>query len=112
MQEKKDSLTGLLKNVFWGQANFSARYFIKKDWSLAGRIEAFTDNEEAEVYSITNEKGFNTLSYTLGINYHVLENALVRIEQRSFFTDKKVFEDKKAISNNSNYIVGSICVWF
>ncbi len=113
MQEIKDSITGVLKNVFWSQANITARYFVAKNWSISGRLEAFIDNDEAEVISITNEKGFNTFSHTLGLNYHVNKNAMFRIEQRSIYADKYIFEaTKNRITNTSNYIVGSLAVWF
>ena len=113
MQEIKDSVTGVLKNVFWSQANITARYFVAKNWSISGRLEAFIDNDEAEVLSITNEKGFNTFSHTLGLNYHVNKNAMFRIEQRSIYADKYIFEaTKNQITNTSNYIVGSLAVWF
>jgi hypothetical protein len=113
MQEIKDSTKGTIKNVFWSQANITARYFIANNWSISGRIEGFIDNNEAEVLSITTEKGFNTLSHTLGINYHVNKNAMFRLEQRSIYADKLIFETtKNQIANSSNYIVGSLAVWF
>jgi hypothetical protein len=113
IQEIKDSVTGIFKNVFWSQANITARYFVSKNWSISGRVEAFIDNNEAEVISITSEKGFNTFSHTLGLNYHVNKNAMFRIEQRSIYADKYIFEaTNNQITNSSNYIVGSLAVWF
>jgi len=113
IQEIKDTVTGVLKNVFWSQANITARYFVSKNWSVSGRVEAFMDNSEAEVISITSEKGFNTFCHTLGINYHVNKNAMFRLEQRSIYADKYIFETKNnQIANTSNYVVGSLAVWF
>jgi hypothetical protein len=113
MQEIKDSVTGIIKNVFWSQANITARYFVAKNWSISGRLESFIDQNEAEVLSITTQKGFSTFSHTLGLNYHVNKNAMIRIEQRSLYSDKLVFEkNNNQITNTSNYLVGSLAVWF
>lgn len=113
LQQVKDNATNNLKNIFWTQANITARYFIANNWSISGRIESFIDNNEAEILSITAEKGFNTISHTFGLNYHVSKNALFRLEQRSMYADKNIFEiNNNSVSNTSNYVVGSLGVWF
>jgi hypothetical protein len=43
----------------------------------------------------------------------VNKNAMFRIEQRSLYADKLVFEkNNNQITNTSNYLVGSLAVWF
>lgn len=112
LQEFNDTLQKRTRNLSWGTLNLIGRYRFNKALSLSARAEYFTDEEEAEVKSITNEKGFNIWGYGLTLNYAPVANTLIRLEQRSLIADKKVFDHISMPSATDHYVVVSMTAWF
>ncbi len=112
VQDKKDSLDIESKAVWW-QANLIASYQFTKSVSLAGRIEYFNDLKSVQVVPITSVKGFDSFSGGLCINVKVGDNALFRLEGRSFFSERKMFIGKNNEETNwSNLLITNLTVWF
>lgn len=96
----------------WWQANMSGQYSFTKKISLAGRVEYFSDPEEVQINPITNASGYNSFSSSLGLNLKVTENALFRVEGRTFLSDKDVYERNNEPVKNSNLLAANLTVWF
>lgn len=112
MQDKKDSL-GIKSQAIWWQANLIAAYQFTKAISLAGRMEYYNDLKSVQVVPITSVKGFDAFSAGLCLNVKIGDNALFRLEGRSFYSDRKMFIGKnKQESNSSNLLITNLTVWF
>ena len=96
----------------WWQANLIGQYSITKKLSIAGRVEYFNDPEEVQINPITNASGFNSFSSSVGMNLKVTENALLRVEGRTFLSDKNVYERNNKPVKNSNLLAANLTVWF
>jgi hypothetical protein len=107
MQEQSES-----KKATWWQGNFIARYNLTEKLSFSGRIEHFSDPRAVMIVPITAVKGFAVNSSTLGVNYAIAGNTLLRLEGRTFFSDKDLFVRDGAPVRNSNTITGNITIWF
>lgn len=106
--QKRESLN----NGNWWQANLIGRYRVTELFSVTGRMEYFSDPEAVMIVPVTSVSGFNTSSASLGINYRLTENAMVRLEGRSFFSDKAVYIRNEKEVSNSSMIISNITVWF
>ena len=107
MQEQAES-----KKATWWQGNFIARYNLTEKLSVTGRIERFSDPRAVMIVPITKVKGFNTNGSSLGLNYAIANNTLLRFEYRTFFSDKDVFIRNGAPVKNSNTATANITIWF
>jgi hypothetical protein len=96
----------------WWQANLIGQYSLTKKLSIAGRVEYFNDPEEVQITPITGIAGFNTFSSSLGINLKVTENALFRVEGRTFLSEKSVYLRNSNPVKNSNLLAVNLTVWF
>lgn len=96
----------------WWQANLIGRYNITNKISVTGRIEHFNDPDEVQIVPITGVKGFRSYSSSLGFNYKLAENILLRLEGRTFFSDKYVYVRGEEQAKNSNAITSNITIWF
>ena len=106
-QKQSGSGTG-----YWWQANFIARYNLTEKLSVTGRIEHFSDPSSVQVVAINGEKGFRTSSSSLGLNYKLAENVLLRMEGRTFFSDQAVYSRNDAFVKDSNTVTSNITIWF
>jgi len=96
----------------WWQANLIGQYSITKKLSIAGRVEYFNDPEEVQINPITNVSGFNSFSSSVGLNLKVTDNALFRVEGRTFLSNEDVYERNNEIVKNSNLLTANLTVWF
>lgn len=112
LQDKKDSL-GMESKAVWWQANLIVSYQFTKTISLAGRMEYYNDLKSVQIVPITSVKGFDAYSAGLCMNVKVGDNALFRLEGRSFFSERKMFisEDNQE-TNWSNLLITNLTVWF
>jgi hypothetical protein len=96
----------------WWQANFIARYNLTKALSVTGRIEYFSDPHSVQVVPITTVNGFSTSSSSLGLNYQLAENVLLRLEGRTFFSSQDVYMRNNQEVATMNSVTGNVTVWF
>jgi hypothetical protein len=106
-QQQSGSTTG-----YWWQANFIGRYNVTDKLSLTGRIEHFNDPNSVQIIPLSGTRGFRTSSSSLGLNYKLAENILLRLEGRTFFSDKLVYSRNNAFVKNSNTVTSNITIWF
>lgn len=111
LQDKKDSL-GVKSQASWWQANLIGSWQFNTSISLAGRVEYFSDPSSVLVLPITAIKGFDAGSAGLCMNVKIGNNALFRLEGRSFFSAKNVFTRNGKDSNTSQLLITNLVVWF
>lgn len=103
---------GRQRGSVWWQANIIARYNLTGKLSVTGRVEHFDDPRSVQIVPITGVKGFSTNGSSLGLNYKVTDNMLVRLEGRTLFSDENVFLRDKQPVNNSTTVTSNITIWF
>jgi hypothetical protein len=96
----------------WWTANFIARYNVTEKLSVTGRIEHFNDKRSVQIVPITAVSGFRSSSSSLGLNYKLADNVLLRLEGRTFFSDKEVYSRDGAPAKTSNTITSNVTIWF
>ena len=101
-----------LDNGYWWQANLIGRYRVTDQVSVTGRVEYFNDPDQVMIEPITSVSGFSSGSSSLGINYQLTNNAMVRFEGRTFFSDRAVYSRNEQEVNNSSMVISNITVWF
>ena len=112
LQNLKDSL-GTKSNALWWQANFTGSYKLKKNVSLSGRIEYFSDPNSVQIHPITSAIGFSSYSGGLCLNIKISKHAMFRIEDRIYYSDQKVYLDRNDKElNATNLLISSLTVWF
>jgi hypothetical protein len=102
----------LSSDAYWWQANLIARYNFTNKISATIRAEYFEDASEVLANPITGVLGFNSYSGSLGFNAKPAENMLLRLEWRTFYSTKDVYERGGNAVNNSNLITSSVAIWF
>jgi hypothetical protein len=107
MQEQAEA-----KDAVWWQANLIARYNLTEKLSVTGRIEHFNDPDEVQIVPITGVNGFRSNGASLGLNYKLAENILLRLEGRTLFSDKDVYMKNEAPTNSSNTLTSNVTIWF
>ena len=96
----------------WWQVNAIGRYNLTEKLSITARVEHFADDKSVQIVPITNAAGFNASSGSLGFNYKMADNVLLRIEGRTFWSDDKVYLRNDEPVNDSNLLTSNITVWF
>lgn len=107
-------INGATANHVWGNANAIVRYRFAKDWSLSGRVEYFHDPHSVQITPITSTtSGFRALGGGFCFNYHLTDNAMIRLEGRSIYTLDAAFLDANSLPTQwAAWGVGNITVWF
>lgn len=106
-QEKSNSVT-----ANWWQANLIGRYNLTPKLSLTGRVEYFDDPKGVQIATLNSAINFSTYSSSLGLNYKVAENMLVRVEGRSFFSKDDVYVKDDQFTNTSQMFTTNLTLWF
>ncbi len=74
-------------HTWWG-TSFVTKYHFSSKVSLAGRIEYYNDKENI-IISAPDE--FNTLGYSLNLDYKPVNNIFLRIEGKIYNASKEIF---------------------
>jgi hypothetical protein len=105
-QKRVDSARGMAKETaYWYNANLMGRYRFTPSFSLSSRLEYFTDPDEVHISPITGEKGFRTYSASVCMNYAPAANILLRMEGRSFFSNKPVYQTSESTPIRTNTLL-------
>lgn len=94
-QNRIDSLGIEMEQAFWQNLNLIARYKFTSLFSISGRIELFNDPGSIQITPITMVNGFRSYSSSLCLNYALTDQILLRMEGRSFFSDKEVYKNRE-----------------
>ena len=112
LQNLKDSLN-IQSNAIWWHANFTGSYKFKENISLSGRLEYYSDPNSVQIHPITSAIGFSTYSGGLCFNVKISKHAMLRIEDRVYYSDQKVYLDRNGKElNATNLLISSLAVWF
>lgn len=84
---------------------------LNEQWAIAGRVEYYVD-ENGVIIATGTENGFQTIGYSLNIDYKIRENAVWRIEGRSFNSEDKIFIKDDSAVNMSTFVTTSIAISF
>ena len=112
-QEKNDKISNTKGVNTWWQANIIGKYQWSKKAFVAARLEYFDDAQATIIKPVTLVNGFNTYSTGLCYTLKISNNALFRLEGRSFYSDKKVYLDENNNAASWNHLlISNITVWF
>jgi hypothetical protein len=95
----------------WWQANVIVRYNLTTKFSATGRVERFSDPNQVHIVPM-NGSSFKTSSASLGFNYRLADNVLIRLEGRTFLSDEKVYSRNNEFVNNSSTLTSNVTMWF
>jgi hypothetical protein len=83
------------------------RYAFNDQWALAGRVEYYKD-ENGVIVATGTPKGFQTMGYSLNVDYSPAKNVLVRIEGRTLNSKDAVFiKGNEQVKNE--YAYNGVC---
>jgi hypothetical protein len=98
----------------WYTPNVILRYRPVNKVALAGRVEYYDDKAGIILPTFT-PNGFQTLSYSLTLDYRPLEEVALRLEGRTFHSQDRIFTDRalssSPVSSNA-FIIGSVAFKF
>ncbi|GAA5036117.1 hypothetical protein GCM10011506_31150 [Marivirga lumbricoides] len=95
----------------WYAPVMIAKYDLSNNLSLAGRLEFYSD-ENGVIIPGNTPNGFQTLGYSLNLDYAVTENALWRIEARSFNSEDLIFMNEGTPTDTNFFLGTSMSVRF
>lgn len=101
-----------IENHTWWQWNLIGRYNLTDRTSVTFRVEYFKDPNSVQITPITPVSGFSSYSSSLGLNFKLAENILVRFEGRTFYSKQNVYLRESTPVNNSNLFTSNITLWF
>ncbi|MCF8254424.1 MAG: porin [Bacteroidia bacterium] len=113
LQEVKDTLNNKENPHTWWQANLQAKFQFTPKVSLSGRIEYMQDKDEVVIPAATSSPHFSATSGSLCFNYHLTQNAVFRLEGRTYISDSNLFpSEKKGEVKGYSFVMGSLCIGF
>lgn len=95
----------------WYSPVFIARYTPAGKVDLALRLEYYSDEDGVIIQTYT-PRGFQTLGYSLNMDYNISKNVLWRIEGRAFSSKDQIFDDRGNLSNTNTAITTSLALAF
>jgi hypothetical protein len=99
-------------NALWWQWNAVVRYDLTTKLSVTGRIEYFQDDQSVMIVPITDVDGFRSSSGSIGFNFKLANNVLLRLEGRTFFSEEPVYLRDEEPVKTSNLIASNVSIWF
>jgi hypothetical protein len=87
------------------------KYTINNKWAIAVRAEYYND-KNGVIISTGTPNGFQTMGYSLNIDYAPVKNVLVRLEGRSLNSKGNVFMKGNGLVKNNSFVTCSIAVGF
>ena len=80
-------------------------------WSVTGRGEYYTDKNGVIIPTGT-ANGFQTVGYSLNLDYSIRENVVCRIEGRSFSSKDEIFVKGNTLENTNTFVTTSLAISF
>ena len=88
-----------------------AQYKFAPKWAVAGRFEYYEDKNGIFISSGT-PNGFRTKGYSLNVDYSPIQNAVIRIEGKTYDSKDKIFVREGGQVNANTTLTASIAVAF
>jgi hypothetical protein len=98
----------------WFTPNIIVRYKPLEKAAVAGRVEYYQDKAGVLLPTFT-ANGFQTLGYSITLDYRPQEEIALRLEGRTFHSQDKIFTDHSIdhpMKQNSTSLVGSVAFKF
>lgn len=95
----------------WASWAAILRYQVSSKVGIAGRIENYTDRKGL-IISTAAPNGFQTIGYSINIDYMPVSNAVWRIEARSLNSEDAVFEKNGQKTNQNFTLTTSLAISF
>ncbi|WP_143309561.1 porin [Chitinophaga vietnamensis] len=95
----------------WYSPAVVARYAFTSKFALTGRVEYYKD-EHGVVISTGAPDGFQTMGYSLNMDFTPVDHVMFRIEGRMFDGKDKTFIKGTSMSNTNTAVTASLAVWF
>lgn len=111
-KQNRIKTNGAKESAYWQNFNLIGQYAFKPNLKLSGRIEYFNDLQNVQITPIANAKSFNTMSASLCVNLDVAQNAIFRLESRSFYSEKSVYFRKQENVKTSSMLIGNLTFFF
>lgn len=102
---------GSNKYNIWYSPLLIAKINLNDKWSISGRAEYYSDEKGAIIFTGT-PNGFQTIGFSLNIDYSINENAIWRIEGRSIQSKDNIFEKNGFLLKTNSFITSSLTVSF
>ncbi len=107
-EEKNISGNGL--NTWYSPIGI-LKYNISEHWAVAARVEYYND-ASGVIIATGTPNGFQTIGYSLNVDYSPAKNVLVRLEARQWNSKDEIFiKNTEAVKYNT-FVTGSIAVRF
>jgi Putative beta-barrel porin-2, OmpL-like. bbp2 len=94
-------------NNWWG-ATWLMRYYVFKKLGVSVRVEYFNDEDNVLISNPFNA----VFGSSLGLEYKIINHALIRLEARSFADPKQAENIYFKVNKNFTFISTSFSVWF
>ncbi|HEX2848771.1 MAG TPA: porin [Chitinophagaceae bacterium] len=107
---EEKSVTGSGTNTWYSPVGI-LRYAFNDQWALAGRVEYYKD-ENGVIIATGTPEGFQTMGYSLNVDYSPAKNVLVRIEGRTLSSKDAVFIKGNGQVKTNTLVTGSVAVSF
>ncbi|MFC4212804.1 porin [Pedobacter lithocola] len=88
-----------------------AQYKFADKWAIAGRYEYYEDKNGIFI-STGTPNGFKTNGYSLNLDYSPIQNAVIRLEGKTYDSKDKIFVRENSSVNANTTLTASIAVAF
>jgi len=95
----------------WYSPVLIARYLLSNRIHIAGRGEFYSDKNGVIIETGT-PNGFQTLGYSLNLDYHFLNNVVFRVEGRGLSSKDKIFTLANKPSSHNYFVTTSLAISF
>ncbi|WP_421826543.1 porin [Larkinella sp.] len=107
---------GILKRYVWYSPVILFRYATSSKSYVAGRVEYYNDPNGVIINTLSAERpnGFKTWGYSVNYDYHILPNAVWRIEYRGFNSKDAIFAETATspAKRTNNALTTSLAISF
>lgn len=95
----------------WFSPVLIVKFIINKQWSVTGRGEYYSDNNQVIIQTGT-PNGFQTSGFSLNFDYKIREHAIWRVEGRMLNSKDNIFISDGTQINSNFFITTSLAVSF
>ena len=85
------------------------KYTFNNKWAIATRAEYYQDKSGA-IISTGTANGFQTMGYSLNIDYAPVKNVLVRLEARNLGSKDAIFKKGNDVVRYNSFVTSSIAI--
>lgn len=87
------------------------KYSFDNKWAIAGRVEYHNDKNSVIIFTST-PNGFQTIGYSMNIDYSPVKNVVVRLEGRTLSSKDNIFTKGTSPVNKNTFVTSSVAVSF